>query len=202
MEIRERILRGSFELFFSYGLKSVTVDDIARHLGISKKTLYLYFANKKDIVRAFIEENLRDNHQCLAEITADSADSVEEIIRLMKHFSEMFAKINPTVFYDMQKYYPDCWKIFREFKESGMTEMIESNLIRGVEQGVFRQGLNVKIISKLRVEQIGMTLNPIIFPPDKFNISEVHLTIIELFVRGITSEKGNQLIKKYQLENN
>lgn len=202
MEIKERILTSTYELFFRYGLKTVTMDDIARHMGISKKTLYQYFANKNEIVQAFMSGNLSKNSNECARITTESENAVQEIIGLMQYFGVMFSKINPTVFYDLQKYYPECWKSFRDFKEKGMTEMIESNLRRGIQQGVFRKDLNIEIISKLRVEQIEMTLNPMIFPPEKYDITEVHVTILELFLRGITSEKGNELIKKYQSLNN
>lgn len=174
------------------------MDDIARHISISKKTLYLYFSNKKEVVMAFMLANLEQNKELLTRISIESEDAIHEIIHLMKHFGEMFSRINPTVFYDLQKYFPECWKIFNDFKMHEMTEMIEDNLKKGIDQGVYRSNLNLKIIAKIRVEQIDTILDPTVFPPEKFNMTEVHLAVLELFLRGITSEKGNELIKKYQ----
>ena len=197
-ETRIRILEGAYELFFSYGLKSITMDDIARHLGVSKKTLYLFFKDKNEIVMAFMTDNLEKNKQNLLKISDNAADSVQEVIGIMKHFGAMFSRINPRVFYDLQKYFPECWKIFREFKEHQMIDMIEKTLRKGIKEGVFRGDLNIKIIAKLRVEQIEMSMNPLIFPPDKFHIAEVHVTMLELFLHGIASAKGHALIDKYK----
>ena len=110
----------------------------------------------------------------------------------------MFSRINPRVFYDLQKYFPECWKVFREFKEYQMIAKIEKNMRKGIKEGVFRGDLDIKIIAKLRVEQIEMSMNPLIFPPDKFNIAEVHTTMLELFLHGIASTKGHALIGKYK----
>jgi AcrR family transcriptional regulator len=197
-EIHIRILEGANELFFSYGLKSITMDDIARHLGMSKKTIYVSFKDKDEIVSAFMKDNLEKNKQALLKISDNSVDSVQEIIGIMRHFGSMFSRINPRVFYDLQKYFHESWKIFREFKESQMIAMIEKNLRKGIKEGVFRSDLNIKIIAKLRVEQIEMSMNPLIFPPDKFNISEIHVIMLELFLHGITTTKGHALIDKYK----
>jgi TetR/AcrR family transcriptional regulator, cholesterol catabolism regulator len=198
VEIRDRILDGARELFFSYGIRSISMDDIARHLGMSKKTVYQNFKHKDEIVNTLLTASLKINDERLKQLEKDSKDAVQEIILIMKHISEMFSRINPNLFYDMQKYYPEAWKRFQEFKQQSMIKMVETNLEQGIQEGYFRNDINVKILAKMRIEQVEMAMNPMTFPPDKFNIAEVQLTMLDHFLHGITTLKGHKLLNKYK----
>ncbi|MCC7302546.1 MAG: TetR/AcrR family transcriptional regulator [Bacteroidia bacterium] len=198
METGDRILEGARELFFSYGIRSVSMDDIARHLGMSKKTVYQNFKDKDEIVNTLLATSLKINDERLKQLEKDSKDAVQEIILIMKHISEMFSRINPNLFYDMQKYYPEAWKRFQEFKQQSMIKMVETNLKQGIQEKYFRNDIDVKILAKMRIEQVEMAMNPMTFPPDKFNIMEVQLTMIDHFLHGITTLKGHKLLNKYK----
>ncbi|MEW6701338.1 MAG: TetR/AcrR family transcriptional regulator [Bacteroidota bacterium] len=198
MEATERILEGARELFFSYGIRSVSMDDIARHLGMSKKTVYQHFEDKDEIVNSLLVASLESNEKQLKKLETDSKDAVQEIILIMKHIAEMFSRINPNLFYDMQKYYPEAWKTFQAFKQRSMIKMVETNLQQGISQGFFRNDINVRILAKMRIEQVEIAMNPMIFPHDKFNIAEVQLCMIDHFLHGITTLKGHKLLNKYK----
>jgi len=198
MEATERILEGARVLFFSYGIRSVSMDDLARHLGMSKKTVYQHFKDKDEIVNTLLIESLESNEEQLKKLETNSKDAVQEIILIMKHISEMFSRINPNLFYDLQKYYPEAWKTFQAFKQRSMIKMIETNLHQGISQGYFRHDINVKILAKMRIEQVEIAMNPMIFPYDKFNIAEVQLSMIDHFLHGITTLKGHKLLNKYK----
>jgi AcrR family transcriptional regulator len=198
MEATERILEGARELFFSYGIRSVSMDDIARHLGMSKKTVYQHFKDKDEIVNSLLVASLESNEKQLKKLETDSKDAVQEIILIMKHIAEMFSRINPNLFYDMQKYYPEAWKTFQAFKQRSMIKMVETNLQQGISQGYFRNDINVRILAKMRIEQVEIAMNPMIFPHDKFNIAEVQLCMIDHFLHGITTLKGHKLLNKYK----
>ncbi len=174
------------------------MDDIARHLGMSKKTVYQNFKHKDEIVNTLLTASLKINDERLKQLEKDSKDAVQEIILIMKHISEMFSRINPNLFYDMQKYYPEAWKRFQEFKQQSMIKMVETNLEQGIQEGYFRNDINVKILAKMRIEQVEMAMNPMTFPPDKFNIAEVQLTMLDHFLHGITTLKGHKLLNKYK----
>jgi len=199
--VQQEILDGSHELFFRYGLKSVTMDDIARHLGVSKKTIYQYFPEKNQIILSLMKTHLEKNKHDLEKISRGSKDAVEEMIGIMDFIGAMFLRINPIVFYDMQKYFPECWKNFKEFKENYMISMIQSNMNRGIKEGLFRKSLNVMVLSRMRIEQIEMAMNPLIFSPDKYNLTEVQLAMLDHFLHGITTLKGHKLINKYRQVN-
>lgn len=198
LEGKERILEAAKELFFSYGIRSISMDDIARHLGMSKKTLYEHYNDKNEIVTTLMVSSLEGNREKLCCIGETCTDAVQEIILIMKHISEMFSRINPNLFYDLQKYYPKPWKVFQDFKQQSMIKMVESNLQKGIAQGNFRKDINVKILAKIRIEQITLAMNPLVFPPDRFNITEVQLCMIDHFLHGITTIKGHKLLNKYK----
>lgn len=198
MEAEDRIIESATELFFRFGIKSITMDDVAKHLAMSKKTLYQHFHDKNDMVMKCCQHDLV-NRQCIFQVIAEQAtDAIGELLNLMKHLKTMYSTMNPNLFYDMQKYYPAVWKVFREFKEQKMMTMIESNLHKGVEQGLYRKDMNIPIVARLRLEEVEMALNPLVFPPDKFDFAKVQLELFNHFMHGITTLKGHKLINHYK----
>ncbi len=198
MEIKDRILLGAEELFFKYGIKSITMDDIAKHLAISKKTIYHYFDDKNAVVETLMKEKLKEDECEFKEIQKESENVVVEVFNLMKHMSAMFSKINPNIFYDLQKYHPAAWKMFLAFKEDCMSKMVEKAIAKGIKDKLVRDDVNPKIMAKLRIEEVVMGMNPDIFPPDKFKIGEVQVALLEHFLHGICTIKGHKLINKYK----
>jgi AcrR family transcriptional regulator len=197
-ETRARIMEAAHDLFYQYGIRSITMDDIAKHLSISKKTIYRFFEEKDAIVGACCDGDL-GNHGCrMEDIAKNSKDAVHEIIECMKYLGEMFSSMNPNMFYDLQKYYPASWKTFRNFKEEKIMKIVETNLQKGIKEGLYRPDINIKVLSRLRIEEVELGMNPVVFPPAKFDLKEVQLTVLDLFIHGITTAKGRNLIAKYR----
>lgn len=197
MDIKTRILEASAKLFYAYGLKSITMDDVCRELGMSKKTLYQHFTDKDDIIHTLLDQSLRADCAVMENISAHAKDAVIEIISIMKHMSELFSRINPNLFYDMQKYHPNAWKVFLDFKDQTMLGMVERNIHKGMEQGFYRPNLDARTLAKLRIEEVTLALDPRVYPPDKFNLTRVQLTLLEHFLFGIATLKGHRLINKH-----
>jgi len=198
MSTEEKILKGAEELFFRYGMKSVTMDDIAKNLGMSKKTIYQHFKEKDEIVHILMKNSIEEDKCMFNKNFEESQNVVEEVFGLMKHMREIFGKINPNLFYELQKYYPQTWKLFKEFKEDWIQKMVEKVLEKGKIDGYVREDINIKIMARMRMEQIEMGFNPYIFPPDKFSILEVQLALTEHFLYGICTLKGHKLINKHK----
>ena len=110
----------------------------------------------------------------------------------------VFGRINPSVFYDLQKFHPAAWKHFRVFKEEKMQVFIEENLRRGIRQELYRKDLRVKVLAKLRIEEVEMGFNTAVFPSSKFNFTEVQVALLDHFLHGIVTLKGHKLINKYK----
>jgi len=194
----EKVILGAEELFFKYGIRSVTMDDIAKHLGMSKKTIYQYYKEKDEIVHKLMMAHIKEDECSFSECAEKSANIVEEVFNMMKNIHDIFSKINPQFIYELQKYYPQTWKLFKDFKENFILKMVEQSIEKGIKDGHVRPDVNVKILSRARMENVEMAMNPACFPPDKFKILDVQLTLVEHFLYGICTLKGHKLINKYK----
>jgi AcrR family transcriptional regulator len=198
IQTRQRILEGTQELFFRHGVKSVTMDDVASHVGMSKKTIYSSFRDKNDLVTGLAEMELDCQRTDLDDIHRKSDNAIDEIMKIMNMLSRSFSKMNPSLFYDLQRFHPSAWKKFREFKDKKLRGFIEDNLKRGIKQHLYRRDLNIRILARLRLAELEFGFDPVAFPPDQFNVREVQLELIDHFLHGITTLKGHKLINKYK----
>lgn len=194
----EKILSGAKELFYKYGIKNVTMDEIARHMAISKKTIYHAFPDKDTLVNSLIMRDIKNNHKEFDEIFTKSVNVVDEVFTIMKKMTEIFSNCNPVMYYDLQKFYPQSWKLFTDFREKFILAHVERSIERGKKDGLVRVDVNTKILAHLRMEEIAMAMSGVIFPSDKFNMLDVQLALAEHFLYGICTLKGHKLINKYK----
>ncbi|RCH55215.1 TetR/AcrR family transcriptional regulator [Mucilaginibacter hurinus] len=198
MEQTDRIIAGAEELFLTAGIKSVTMDDIARHLGMSKKTIYQFFKDKNELVSGLVKRKLQEDEDRICGIVAQSGNVIEEMINMMKCSEEIFSRINPIVIHDMQKYHPEAWGMFQNFKADFLVKILEELLIKGKEQGYIRHELDVSIIARMRVSQVEMGFNTRIFPVTEFNTWKVQFQFLEHFCFGVCTLKGYKLLDEYR----
>lgn len=198
MSTPNKILKGAEELVFKFGIKNITMDDIARHLSMSKKTIYKYYKEKDEIVHSLMQLSIEDDKCRIKRIYDSKLNVVEEVFEMMKEMRELFSKINPIVFHELHKYYPETWKEFQKFKSEFIQEMVERSLTKGQKDGYIRKDINTKLLAKLRVENIEMTLNGSVFPHDKYNMLDVQIAITEHFLYGVCTLKGHKLINKHK----
>ena len=194
----ERIIEGAEDLFLTAGIKSVTMDDIARNLGISKKTIYHFFKDKNELVVALVKKKLKEDENQMSDIISRSSNVIEEMINMMKCSEEIFSRINPVVIHDMQKYHPDAWKHFQNFKGDVLIRTLEELLTKGIKQGYIRPEIDVKIIARMRVTQVEMGFDTRLFPIAEFSTWKVQVQFMEHFNYGICTLKGYKLLNKYQ----
>jgi TetR/AcrR family transcriptional regulator, cholesterol catabolism regulator len=197
MEIKERIIAKAREQFFRYGVKSVTMDDIARELGISKKTIYQHFEDKDAIVHQLMMAEMANDKCEWDELDASSDNVIEKIVKSMDIIRQAFAEINPSAFFDIKKYHPKTWELFQEHKQNFIMESIRKELLQGIEQGFFRTEIKVEILVRMRMEQIEMGFDPQLFPPNKFSLIEVELTMLDHYIRGILTLKGLEVYQEF-----
>lgn len=180
------------------GIKSVTMDDIAKHLGMSKKTIYHFFSDKNELVKALVKKKLTEDECQIKSIIENSTNVIEEMINMMKCSEEIFSRINTVVVHDMQKYHPDAWREFQKFKSDVLIKTLEQLLTKGIQQGFIRQDVDVKILAKIRVYQVEMGFNTSIFPVAQFSAWKVQLQLLEHFNYGICTLKGHELLDQYK----
>lgn len=198
MKVAGRILEVSRELFFKFGIKRVTVDDIASLAGISKKTLYQEFKDKNKIVLKLVKDYLHEHECVFSKMCKSSDDPVQEVVSMMPQMGKVFSTVNPNFYYDLQKYHPDAWESFRKFKSNFILGMVEGNLERGIKSGLYRKEINPVILSRMRIEQVEWALNPAVFPSEKTEIHKVQVCLLDHFLYGLLTDKGRQVYASYK----
>ncbi len=194
----ERIIQGGEELFLTAGIKSVTMDDIAKHLGMSKKTIYQFFKDKNELVIALVKKKLQEDEDHMCALISKSGNVIEEMINMMKCSEDIFSRINPIVIHDMQKYHPQAWQQFQDFKATVIVRTLEELLTKGIQQGYIRPDIDVKIMARMRVMQVEMGFNTNIFPLAEFSPWKVQYQLLEHFNFGICTLKGFKLLDEYK----
>lgn len=197
MEIKDRIIEHAEKLFMRYGVKSVTMDDIASDLAISKKTIYQYFKDKDDIVLAATKNHIDEERKEFEEIYVTSENAIEEIFRVSKCLRKNVRNINPVLLHDLNRYHSNAWNQWLEFKDDFIFNSIRMNLKKGIQQGFFRNEINVDIMSRLRLMQVQMSFDPDVFPLDQYDLYEVQTQLFDLFLYGILTHKGKDLYHQY-----
>jgi TetR/AcrR family transcriptional regulator, cholesterol catabolism regulator len=198
LEVKERILAGAAELFMRYGCKSVTMDDIARHLAVSKKTLYQFYKDKDEIITTFARNEFACEKDCMQGITAEAENAIDEVMRISRHIRQTFSKMNPALLYEMQKYHVEAWQVYADFRESAVSDHIRGNLERGIREELYRDTIDVEILTRLRLELIQLAFDPRVFPPAQFSLVEIQMQTMDMFIRGIATAKGLQVLDQYK----
>lgn len=189
------------ELFMKYGIKSLTMDDIARQLSISKKTLYLYVSDKKDLVKKCIEMAINEDECVMCETLEEHENAIDELMAINKRLSEKLQTIQPAVMFDLQKYYPEAWKLMEDHKQCFVFEMVMKNINTGINQGLYRENANPEIIASIYITLINKIFDSELFPAHKYSFTSLHKEIARYHIRGIASEKGIKYLVKQLKEN-
>ena len=187
-------------MVMQYGIRSVSMDDIATALGMSKKTIYQYFADKDDLVAAGVEEVILFNQQCCTNDRAIAKDAVHEIFLAMQMMQEMFENMNPSILYDLEKFHPKAFKLFQDHKYNFLFQVLKENFERGIREELFRKDMEMEVLIKVRLESMMLAFNQQIFPKSKYRLVDLETQLTEHYLFGIASLKGHKLILKYQLE--
>lgn len=199
-EIKDRIRSKAHELFLKYGIRSISMDDIAAQLGMSKKTLYQYFNDKDELVDAAVEIEIKKMQQDCMACFGKAQNAVEEILFIMENIVEQFSTMNPTILYDLEKFHHNAYRKFLKHKSEFVLDVIRKNIERGIKEELFRSEVNADIMSKFRLESMLIAFNMEIFPPRKYNLATVTIEIILHYLYGLATIKGHKLILKYQQE--
>lgn len=193
-----KIVLKTRDLFLRFGFKSVTMNDISRHLGISKKTLYQYVENKDDLISRVVKSYILEETSDLQDIQRDGENAIDEMVRLSRHWNRMLQKTHPSAVYDLRKYYRSAWNIIEKFRKEYAHDMILKNIKRGVNEGLYRNDINPDVISKLYMGMSEVILNDSYFPFPEYNPGELHKDYIHYHIRGLATTEGLKVLEHYQ----
>ncbi len=195
---KERIRQAAHDLVMKYSLRSVSMDDIAASVGMSKKTLYHYYQDKDELVKAVVEGVIEEN-QCTCDGHVRAAqNAVHEIFLAMEMMVEMFQTMNPAIIFEMQKYHPDAYQRFHQHKTKFLLEHMQQNIKRGIREELYRPDVNPEILARFRVESMFIPFNPDFQRSlNNYTLLELEEQIITNFLFGLVTLKGYKLAIKY-----
>ncbi|MCB0530790.1 MAG: TetR/AcrR family transcriptional regulator [Lewinellaceae bacterium] len=194
-EQQEKWLKRVEDLFMRYGIKSVTMDDVARELGISKKTLYLFVDNKDDLVNKMLERHIsEEKSECSRHLVA-AGNAIEEMFLVMEANSQQLQQMKANVVYDLQKYHRDAWEKIQGFQRGFLYDVVRANLERGVREGLYRNDFDVDIIAKLHIALSFQLFDEDMFPQLTYSKESLFREYLLHYLYGIVSEKGLQILK-------
>ena len=200
MEPKERIIKEARGLFFRVGIRSVTMDDIAAQVGMSKKTLYQHFADKDELVDNLVDGEIGLMQNETMECINNSANAIEEIFISMEMANKHFTKMNPMVLFDLHKFHFDSFQKFMDHKNTFLMSVITDNLKRGLTENLYRTATKIDIMAKYRLQMLMLPFDMEAYPPMQYNLIDVSNAMIENFLYGLSTEKGYKLIEQYKKE--
>lgn len=200
--MEELIISKARELFFSYGLKSVSMDDLARKAGTSKKTIYKLVADKSELVDKVVADFVRCHSQALEQSSTEARNAVDEVILRGRLPFMTLASVSRNFFYELEKLFPSAWAKLVAHREQVILPAIIENLERGVAEGYFREGLDRKTVARIRLQQVMTALNPQEFTGQPVSTQKLMNDLTEFYLHAITNNKGKQLLDKYLNGNN
>lgn len=189
--LREKIVRTAFEAFSESGIKSITMDEIANMLGISKRTLYEVFNDKEELLIAGLEYQQKGMIEFGQQVLSESDNVLDIILKFYKKSIEIYHNTNKRFFEDMHKY-PRVQAKMKENRDNNSQKTVEF-FQKGVEQGIFRNDINFEIMHILVKEQVNILLNTDLC--DKFSFLDVYESIMFIFMRGISTMKGQEILE-------
>ncbi|MBN1991031.1 MAG: TetR/AcrR family transcriptional regulator [Bacteroidales bacterium] len=194
MTVKERIAREAATMFVRNGIKSITMDDIACTLGVSKRTIYELFKDKNELLTECLEYHISVNMSENRKILAESQNMIEAMLKFLKRGTEAMEEINFSFFTDLQKHHPKVYKDVIVANRHKNIHFTVAMLQRGIDEGVFRSDIKTELVAITLREQIDLMAKPDIFPYSKYSKSEVFTSIIINFTRGISTPKGTELM--------
>ena len=200
MEAKERILEKTHDLFNRYGIRSVSMDDIAAQLGMSKKTLYQYYADKDELVNAVFSKVLDVNKSECISCKQKGENPIQEIFLSFDMVEEMLTTMNPAVLFDIQKYHPSAFRKFLDYKNNFLYKMISANLKEGVAEELYRDDIDIEILTRFRLYTVMLSFDSEVFPTNKGSLVYIEQQLLEHFLYGIATAKGQKLIQKYKTQ--
>lgn len=203
IEVKDRIKTAAHDLVMKYGFRTVSMDDIAAAVGMSKKTLYHYYQDKDELVKAVVDGIIEENQCNCSGFVQKANDAIHEIFLTMEMMVEMFSEMNASALFELQKYHPNVYRVFHKHKVEFIYKSITDNLKRGIKEELYREDINIDVLSRYRIESMFIPFSPEFQRTlNKFTLIEIEEQIILNFLFGMVSLKGYKLAMKYLEQKN
>ncbi|MFH4968479.1 TetR/AcrR family transcriptional regulator [Gaetbulibacter sp. M240] len=194
--MKAKITRQAAEMFLNFGFKSITMDDIAQEMGISKKTIYVHFKNKTKLVEAVTFEVFETVCSGIDCICNASQNPIEELFEIKMFVMNYLKNEKSSPHFQLKKYYPKIYESLQKKQFEKMHESVKASITRGVETELFRQSIDVDFISRIYFIGMNGIKDHFIFPEEKYNMKYLMESYLEYHLRAIVTKKGLQVLDK------
>ncbi|OIP00070.1 MAG: hypothetical protein AUJ97_08100 [Bacteroidetes bacterium CG2_30_32_10] len=181
-------------VLYKCGIKSITMEEVARELGISKKTLYQLFKDKNDLIEQVVNLHINNSECEMGNLFNEKDNAIDVLLIISKSISEQMQRIHPSVTYDLQKYYPKAWKIHTEYRKVHIVNNIKQNMEEGIKQGLYRDDMNIDIIARFYLARIENMLNNEELTKE-YSFTELFNTLFIYHIRGIANKNGIEYLE-------
>ncbi len=190
-EERQHIIEAAHHLFLSRGFRSVTMDDLARELKISKKTLYKHFTDKDELVNKCVANHIAYMEALVHEQCTQQETAIDEMLLVAKCLADLRQEMHPSVFFELEKYHQKAYELINKHKEDFVKRLIIENIDRGKKEGIYRENLDAEFTAMFYLNAMQELMHSSINGRPALH----YLTqFFEYHLRGIASEKGLQLL--------
>jgi len=189
-EKEERILSESLILFKKFGIRSVSMDDIAKEMGMAKKTIYQYVENKADLVeKALAYMMQKENTICLGE-NVENMNAIDILLAVSRNVSKQLKDMNPLNAFELQKYYPAIYRAFVMKKRDHVYEQVKNNFQQGINEGIYRNDLDIDLVARLYIQKLVDVHDPEFLSSVNFSFEKVFQVMFDNHIRGIANAEG------------
>lgn len=195
-EKEKQLLMQAADLFAKYGIKSMTMDDISRQLGISKKTLYQYVDNKKDLVRKSIQLHIDEEQCCMDDLMEVQGNAIDELMAMTKMVGSQMKEMHPSVIFDLKKYHLEAYRSLTRHRDDFIYSHIKENIESGMKSGLYRSNINPEILTHLYISMVNVIMDPESTTLSEHSNAEIYTEMIRYHIRGIASAKGRDYLKQ------
>lgn len=187
---RRELVSKAAEIYMKFGVKSMTMDEMARQLGVSKKTLYLHVKDKNDLVEQCMMLSHENEQEHIAKIANETENAIEQMWKISQFIRSQLQRVHPSIFFDLAKYHPSVMNMMQCHKEEFVCGSIEENLVNGIKQGFYRENLNPKVISGIYVRLIEVVMDASLAQQSNLKADEVYSEMFRYHIRGCATKKG------------
>ena len=197
MDYRERIIEAAAKMFRTYGIRAATMDMLASQMGISKRTIYEVFRDKDELLHGVLKWMKIRQGETMTKILGESENVIQAIFRMLELMRDHFQNMSPAFHMDMRRYHNDLIINLGETNELPYYSTNSEIIRRGIKEGIFRKEIDVEITNKCIVEVARLSNDPELFPPEDFLRKDVIRNVYLNYLRGISTQKGLDLIDYY-----
>jgi TetR/AcrR family transcriptional regulator, cholesterol catabolism regulator len=196
--MRERIIQTAQQMFLQYGIKRITIDDIARQLGISKKTFYLFFTSKDDLIASVSEQDVTQVQEALKQIANTHQEPLTHLLALVNFITSQLFRYHPSFITDIYQRYEEDWRKYQNFIHTELYPQLSQVFQKGIKSGIFQNDINASIMARGILELLRIPFNTHVFPPSEYDFGQVNSQLAYTFIAGTLTNHAQQNWQKQE----